>query len=359
MNQNAFIVSLWVVISCLTSCAPAYKKHLEAYRVENPQAIPDYGRLEYWAAYPGKKSPADSIPAPIREMTNRDSTVDIFFLHPTTFGTKTAQSGQWNADINDPLVNAKTDYTTIIYQASVFNEYRVFAPRYRQANLLAYYSRDTARSRQSFDTDYADIRSAFLYYLEHINQGRPIIIASHSQGSTHAERLLKEFFENKPLKRRLVAAYIIGMAIPKTYYMDLRPCGDSAETGCFVGWRTFRRGYMPEFVQKEQGSSYVVNPLTWTTAAAYASKQLNRGAVLTHFNTVFPGLADAQIHEGVLWIDKPRFRAVFFFSPETTISGISIFIIHGNYTHLHAGYFLFLSPTHSPPLHKLSGDAFP
>ena len=53
-----------------------------------------------------------------------------------------------------------------------------------------------------------DVKAAFQYYLEHYNNGRPIIIASHSQGTTHAKRLLKEFFDGTALQHQLVAAYL-------------------------------------------------------------------------------------------------------------------------------------------------------
>ena len=33
-------------------------------------------------------------------------------------------------------------------------------------------------------------KAAFQYYLEHYNNGRPFIIASHSQGTYHAKRLI-------------------------------------------------------------------------------------------------------------------------------------------------------------------------
>ncbi len=49
----------------------------------------------------------------------------------------------WNADIDDEKINSKTDKASILYQASVFNKYcRVFAPRYRQANLEAFYTKN-------------------------------------------------------------------------------------------------------------------------------------------------------------------------------------------------------------------------
>ena len=73
----------------------------------------------------------------------------------------------------------------------------------------------------AFATAYADIKAAFEYYLKNYNHGRPIIIASHSQGSTHALHLLKDYFENKPLQKQLVAAYIVGMTIPTEFFFIL------------------------------------------------------------------------------------------------------------------------------------------
>jgi len=233
-----------------------------------------------------------------------------------------------DADINSAVINAKTDYTTILYQASVFNECRVFAPRYRQANIRAYFTTDSEAVR-AFDLAYNDIKTSFQYYLDHYNKGRPIIIASHSQGTTHAERLLKEFFDDKPLKSKLVVAYITGIAIPKDYFTSLAPCKDSTQTGCFVGWRTYRKGYEPDFVKKEKGKGFVTNPLTWTSNTEYAPKTLNRGAVLRNFNKISPNVADAQIHDDVLWIHKPHFPGSFFFRTKNYhIGDINLFYMN-------------------------------
>lgn len=290
----------------MQACSPGYTRYIAGSRPAAVQAAPhtapDYANLYYWAAHPYKKDPSDSVPQPLCAGYAIDSTVDVFFLHPTTFTGK-SDTG-WNADTDNDTLNTKTDYTTILYQASAFNEYRVFAPRYRQAHLRAYYTTDTAAALAAFDTAYADLKTAFLYYLGHYNNGRPVIIASHSQGSTHAQRLLKEFFEEGPLKNRLVAAYVTGMYIPASYFTRLQPCRDSLQTGCVIGWRTFKRGYEPDFVKKEKSSAWVTNPLTWTGADVFAPNTLNRGAVLTQFNKVQPHLAGAAVHGNVLWIDK-------------------------------------------------------
>ena len=98
--------------------------------------IPDYNKPVYWAAHPWKSDPSDSLPELLLTDKN-DSLVDVFFIHPTTY-TGTRQ--EWNADINNAYINAKTDYSSILYQASVFNQHcRIFAPRYRQAHLSAFF----------------------------------------------------------------------------------------------------------------------------------------------------------------------------------------------------------------------------
>ena len=37
-------------------------------------------------------------------------------------------------------INKKTDEKPILYQASAFNEFPVYAPRYRQAHIRAYFT---------------------------------------------------------------------------------------------------------------------------------------------------------------------------------------------------------------------------
>jgi len=205
-------------------CTPKYQRVVGAYHIA-ANGQPNYELLDYWAAHPDKRDPSDSVPFPLQKEYVYDSTVDVFFIHPTTFTNRSDE--RWNAEIDDTSLNAKTDYTTILFQASVFNQARVFSPRYRQANLKAYFTNDTVEAIKAFELAYDDVRTAFQYYLDHYNQGHPIILASHSQGSNHAIRLLKDFFDQKPLKEKLVVAYIIGMNIPLTSFTDLKPCTDS------------------------------------------------------------------------------------------------------------------------------------
>ena len=289
--------------------------------------IPDYNNLSSWASHPLKKDNADSIPLELKVNDVNELKVDVFFIHPTTYTDINFKS--YNADINDTLLNEKTDNSSILYQASVFNENcRIFAPRYRQAHISCFYTDDSI-SKPFFDTAYSDIKSAFEYYLKNYNHNRPVIIASHSQGSIHAKRLLKEFFENKPLYEKLVCAYIIGMPVPENYFTKIPPCKDSTQTGCFVSWRTFKKGYYPEFIKKENFKCVVVNPLSWKTDEQFISKKYNKGGLTKSFKKLNKNIVSAQVYKNVLWSCKPDiFGKIFFFKKNFHIGDINLFYVN-------------------------------
>ena len=74
-------------------------------------------------------------------------------------------------------------------------------------------SADVASARCAADLAYSDVKAAFTSFLETIGS-RPFILASHSQGSLHATRLLLDALDGTPAASRCVAAYLIGMGIP-------------------------------------------------------------------------------------------------------------------------------------------------
>ncbi|HUR10635.1 MAG TPA: DUF3089 domain-containing protein [Flavitalea sp.] len=293
------VVVLWLVL--VWSCTPSYLRALARGTIPDKNA-PDYSQLNTWAAHPLKRDPSDSIPSPLKNSFEKDTSVAVFFIHPTTLTSKNDTS--WNALLSNDTLNAKTDYSTILYQASVFNSYQLYAPRYRQAHYKSYFTTDTARAKAAFDLAYKDVKAAFLQFLLQ-NEKKPFIIAAHSQGSTHAIRLLSEYFQTGPLKQRLIVAYILGMNIPSLG--NLTFCKDSLETNCICGWRTFKAGYIPSYIATESGPGTVTNPLSWSITPEFISNTHNKGAVVRNFNKVYKASADAQVHDRVLWVKKLHF----------------------------------------------------
>jgi hypothetical protein len=268
-------------------------------------APPDYSTLKFWAASPHKADASDQIPVFLND-EKRELLADVFFIHPTIYDND-ADTASWNAWLNDEKVNTETDNTTILLQASVFNgSSRVFAPRYRQANMEVFYKMGTPRATEAFDLAYSDIKTAFQYYLKNENKGRPIIIAGHSQGALHAIRLLKEFFDGSPLQKQLVCAYIPGYRIKSEDFKSI-PVGTTPnQTGCFLGWRSYLKGELPKKLEPEKGNSVCVNPLTWTTSTEWASPQLHQGIMLG-FESIIPNTVSAGIEPNmkILWVDIP------------------------------------------------------
>lgn len=277
----------------------------------------DYSISNNWSALPTKKDPSDSVPLPLKMSYRPDTTADVFFIYPTTYFDKQLLSRDtvysfpslvWNVGLNNKAVNNKTDQSPILYQASIFNEAgRIYAPRYRQANYYAYFTSDTLNAAKAFDFAYQDVKRAFQFYLAHYNNGRPIIVAAHSQGTTHAKRLVKEFFENKPLMKQLVVAYLVGMPVQEDYYTGISACISPAQTGCYCSWRTFKEGYLTDYAKKERFKVTVTNPLSWETTTTPISRDENKGAVLLNFNKIMPHITGARIYNNVLWVNKPQF----------------------------------------------------
>jgi hypothetical protein len=301
----------------ITSCGQDnYAKYAPIYNKVAMEEVPDYNNLHNWAAHPAKQDPADSVPRPLKNSYQPNQLVDVFFMHPTSYLDPSMPYG-WSASLKDTKTNIYTDYSSILNQASVFNEVgKIYAPRYRQAHIQAYYpitAADSTNAIAAFELAYVDIKNAFEFYLKNFNNGRPIIIASHSQGSTHAIRLLKEYFDEKPLAKKLVAAYVVGMAINPIEYKKLIACTQPEETGCILAWRTYLEGYIPPFVQKESFKSIVTNPISWDVKKGEMDRFSNDGAVLYKFNKVITHVAGAINHEGVLWTKKPQFLGNFLF----------------------------------------------
>jgi hypothetical protein len=307
----------------LHSCSPRYQVQGNIHPNTDATA-PNYELLYYWAAHPAKKDPSDSIPLPLINEAHTQN-ADVFFLHPTTFTQKNTTGD--NADINDLDINRKTDYSTILYQASVFNaSCNIYAPRYRQAHLSMYFNTDTAQTNAAFELAYTDIKKAFEYYIEKYNAGHPIIIAAHSQGTTHARRLLKEFFENKPLKNQLVCAYLVGIPVEKTLYTGIAACNDSTASGCVVSWRTVRNGYSNKSYSTTDTSLIVTNPITWTTEENTIAPEAHSGAILYNFNKIVKHPHQTTLKGNAIFISKPKFKGgAFYFKRNYHIGDFNLF----------------------------------
>ena len=224
----------------------------------NPDQDPDYGSEWYWLSLPS---------------IQKD--VDVFYVYPTV-------SNNANGSMNVTSVQERSLAQGIFSaQASVFESHaNVFAPYYRQMSTLVNISPDQlATDTPEFKCGAEDVQQAFEYYIAHYNEGRPFILAGHSQGSMALIELIKNRFgEDEKLRNRLVAAYIIGYTVTDE---DLLQAGlSSAESADDVGVVIT---YNTQSVTSEGGpmlmpGAHYINPLNWRTDATYAPASDNLGA---------------------------------------------------------------------------------
>lgn len=289
--------------------------------VAQAPAAPDYTAPAAWLAFPGRGGLERSASPLTPAVAERFAQADVFFIHPATLKGSAAANAPWDvADADAPLTAP-----VLLGQASVFNACcRIYAPRYRQASFKG--SNDAAAVALA----YGDVARAFRHFLAQESKGRPFIIASHGQGTGHALRLLQQEVLNKPLHRRLVAAYLIGGYVPANVGdVGLPVCDAAAQTGCVVSYNASPSGrhgarmridgetywWRGALRKEEQAPAACVNPLTWRRDGA-APASANPGSqpfpaapfprAARALAAPLPQLTGAECRDGLLRVDIPR-----------------------------------------------------
>jgi hypothetical protein len=259
----------------------------------------DYGQAQNWAALPLQ------LPSGLAQHCSDTSLwakADVFYVYPT-LNTANADK-RWNVPLNDDKQRLKVLETALPFQGSAFVEAgRFYSPFYRSAHLRSYYV-DDPKGKAALEMAYADVRAAFLYYLEHHNNGRPIILAGHSQGSTHCGLLLQEFFDGQPLQKQLVVAYLPGVGILPSELKQIPLLTSPVQTGGYVAWNTFKKRLDRKSYDKWYKGRVVVNPVTWTLDSL-ATKEAHKG-FLYFDNKLYSGLFQTHLIDGAIWIDRPK-----------------------------------------------------
>ena len=277
-------------------------------KVQNPtnsSTIPDtftnavdYSSSTTWAVLPG------NYPDSLKEYTveNPEDSIDVFYVYPTLLLSK--KDERWNVSIEDSIQRNKVLNIAVRFQASAWaNSGSLYVPFYRQAHIRSYNQLENGGTTALLNA-YSDIKAAFEYYLKHYNHGRGIILASHSQGSTHISLILRDFFDGKPLQKQLVAAYIPGVGLDKNQFKTIPFMEKPDQTGGFVNWNTFKKKFDKEKYKWFKGK-VVINPVTWDTTA-FAKRELHKGFLYSN-GKLYKNSFDTHTADGVIWITTPHF----------------------------------------------------
>lgn len=308
---GAFAIYQWGSRVLISEAVP--QGHFEAAKAGSG---PDYAQPASWIARPRiPNDPATWVPGGVD--ADPKGNAAVFYIHPTTY----LDRDRWNAPLEP---GGETEFRSSIFvqsQASAFNGTgQVWAPRYRQAAYGAFLLK-SEDAQKALDFAYRDVAAAFDQFVKEAGD-RPIILAGHSQGALHLERLLKEKVAGQPIAKQVVAAYVVGWPISTTSdlpALGLPACAAADQAPCILSWMTFGDPANPDFIFHEWGKTkgftggerrqqdvLCVNPITGTQNGA-APAQANPGTLVPtpdlRSATLQSGILGAHCHDGLLLLD--------------------------------------------------------
>jgi len=278
---------LWVAVGCLF-----------LYTSTTAQPL-DFAKADYWMVLPEKN------PEFFTKKT-LDSTwiskVDVFYVYPTFLVD--AQDARWNLPFEDQAMRENILQRAVKFQASAWLECgRLFVPFYRQAHLRAYDSIQ-GRGRQALLFAYEDVKAAFVYYLDHYNQGRPFVLAGHSQGSTQLNLLIKEFIDGKPLSKQLIAAYLPGIGIDSNEIQHLPFMTNPNGYGGYVSWNTMYEKPDTYRYPVWYKNRLCINPLSWDLSP-HVDRAEHQGFLYQN-GSIYKHCFDADLCQGAVCLRRAK-----------------------------------------------------
>ena len=233
---------------------------------------------------------------------------DTFYILATEYVVTSMEEGAPDyAPIGCPemMEKAPGEYEA---HASVYQDAtNVFVPYYRQAGLKLEVDawKKTGDMRTALTgTPYTDVAAALDYYFQNYNNGRPFIIAGHSQGSAMTSLVLQKYFKEHPdYYQRMVAAYAIGYAITKDDLKanpHLKFASGESDTGVIVSWNTEGQKNVDENAYNVVvlPGAISINPLNWKLDDTYAPASMNLGSYMPNEEGKYEFMdvgADAQV----------------------------------------------------------------
>ena len=229
------------------------------------ESAPDYSQPENWAYL----------------AIGEDKDADLFLVCPTV-----DMLDEYNMSMDDEETKASFLGALNMERGIYEDTARMYAPYYRQAAMKVY-ELDAPEREPYMALAYSDVSAAFDWYLEHENQGRPIILAGFSQGADMCYRLLAEYFGSEELYSQLVAVYAIGWPCTEfmaAKYPQICPAQTDNDIGVVISFDCEAPEVKETFIFPAGQKAFSINPLNWRTDSVPADKSENPGACFTSYS---------------------------------------------------------------------------
>ena len=246
----------------------------------------DYSRSGHWLSLPADPT----------------KPVDIFYLYPTAW-TPDSLTNTLYCAIDNPSMLAGSLHA-LNTQATAFETTgNIYAPYYRQANAMQTLVLPEDKRWEILRQEPGeDVVAAFDYYINHYNNGRPFILAGHSQGANVMLILLSEYMASHPeIYSRMIAAYVIGYPVTAEFMAankHLKFAEGPDDAGVIISYNTQSPEVIPGTnIVVANNIGLVINPINWKRDATPAPASESLGSympdnTLIHYEKVLD-FADA------------------------------------------------------------------
>lgn len=195
---------------------------------------------------------------------DRGTEADLFYIISTEtsyhmIGTDTCHF----ADTKDDYLRGRMRHEMHAVDSFYSGHLNYFSPYYRQISLQSWATEEMALSRLPLAL--SDCHRSWDYYIEHLNHGRPFILAGFSQGAYALMDIMKHMPDS--IASRLVAAYVIGYKVTAedtAACRYLRPAQGATDTGVTICFNSVRSPEC-EIPVVSSGNLFCINPVNWRT----------------------------------------------------------------------------------------------
>lgn len=249
--------------------------------IEKLQEEVDYSNPDYWLSLP----------------ENGDKAVDVIYLYPTVYGTL-SDVDEDIADIDNITMGLGASFS-MATQASVFEEScNIYAPLYRQLTVPCLLELIENNHEAMLYIASKDLYSMLDYYFENCNQGKPFVLAGHSQGSVWLTVILEDYMKQHPeYLQNMVAAYVIGYSVTEEYLKEnphLQFAEGATDTGVIISYNTEGPGNQGQYNCVVREGAVAINPINWKRDETYAPAEENAGS-LSMKGEILQNYADARV----------------------------------------------------------------
>jgi len=228
------------------------------------EAKTNYKKAENWAFKPAQLT----------------KPVDIFFICPSVYRGK---KGSYNMSLADKESKRKFVGATNMEKGIYDKMGDIYAPYYQSLSLAAYELPENQRQKY-VEKAYADVQTAFKYYLDKENKGRPIILAGFSQGSELTIKLLGDM--DPQVAKRVIATYAIGWRLTKEdiKHPNIKAAQGEKDINTVIAFTAEAPSIRHSLIVPTGSNTLAINPLNWRTDSQLADKWQNEGAVFTDYS---------------------------------------------------------------------------